>query len=327
MSNYKSLKVSYKNNKHSVSFITNKFRELKKEEVLVKVKYSGLNYKDALSVSGTSKIIRNDSLIPGLDFSGIVADSNSKKFSKGDKVLATGAGLGETLDGGFSQYVYAPENILIHIPQKLNLLSSMQIGTAGFTAAIAIEKMLLNKQNRNLGPIVVTGATGAVGSISINILNNIGFDTIAITRKNTSIKYLKSIGAKEIIKFNKNINKKVLDKKIFAGSIDNVGGEILDWIIKSTKDNGNIVSVGMASSPKLNTTIFPLIMRSVNLLGVSSTNYPHNRKNIWEKLSTKYKPDKLDIINTKCIKLENVVNLSEKIISGKNIGKIVIKIS
>jgi putative YhdH/YhfP family quinone oxidoreductase len=187
--------------------------------------------------------------------------------------------------------------------------------------------MLLNKQNRNSGPIVVTGATGAVGSMSINILNNIGFDTIAITRKNTSIKYLKSIGAKEIIRFNKNINKKVLDKEIFAGSIDNVGGEILDWIIKSTKNNGNIVSVGMASSSKLNTTIFPLIMRSVNLLGVSSTNYPHNRKNIWEKLSTKYKPDKLDIINTKCIKLENVVNLSEKIISGKNIGKIVIKIS
>ena len=327
MNNYKSLKVSYKNNKHEVSFITNKFRELKKKEVLVKVKYSGLNYKDALSVSGTSRIIRNDSLIPGLDFSGIVAESNSRKFSKGERVLATGGGLGETIDGGFSQYVYVPENILIHIPQKLSLLSSMQIGTAGFTAAIAIEKMLLNKQNKNLGPIVVTGATGAVGSISINILNNIGFDTVAITRKNKSTKYLKSIGAKEIVKFNKNIDKKVLDKKIFAGSIDSVGGEILDWIIKSTKDNGNIVSVGMASSPKLNTTIFPLIIRNINLLGISSTNYPYNRKNIWEKLSKKYKPSKLNIINTKCINLENVVNFSKKILLGKNIGKIVIKIS
>ena len=327
MKSFKSLKVSYIKNKHRIFLERNNFRQLKNGEVLVKVKYSGINYKDAISVTGINKIIKCESLVPGLDFSGTVIESNSKKFLKGQKVLASGSGLGEVIDGGFTEYAYASNKILIHIPDNLTPLSAMQIGTAGFTAAIAIDKMLLNKKKANDGPIIVTGATGSVGSISINILNNIGFETIALTRKTRSLKYLESIGAKKIIKFNPSMNKKILNKKFFAGAIDNIGGEALDWIIKSTKDNGNIVSVGMASDSKLNTTVFPMIMRSVNILGVSSTNYSSNRNIVWKKLSLNYKPKNLNKINTHCIELKDVLKFSKKIIAGKNIGKVIVKIS
>ena len=327
MKSFKSLKVSYIKNKHSFFLENNNFRQLKNGEVLVKVKYSGINYKDAISVTGKNRIIKCESLIPGLDFSGTVIESNSKNFSKGQKVLATGSGLGEAIDGGFTEYAYVSNKILIHIPNNLTPLSAMQIGTAGFTAAIAIDKMILNKQKVNYGPILVTGATGSVGSISINILNNIGFETIALTRKINSLQYLEDIGAKKIIKFNSSMNKKILNNKFFAGAIDNIGGEVLDWIIKSTKNDGNIVSVGMASDSKLNTTVFPMIMRSVNILGVSSTNYSSNRKTVWKKLSSNYKPKNLNKINTQCIELKDVLKFSKKIIAGKNIGKVVVKIS
>ena len=326
MRSFNSLVINYKDNKHNISFRTKIFRELKHKEVLVKIKYSSLNYKDALSVSGKSKIIRGEEMVPGLDFSGTVIDSKSKKFNKGEKVLATGSGLGETIDGGFSEFIYVPDNILLHVPKKLSLLSSMQIGTAGFTAAISIEKMLLNKQSIGSGPIVVTGASGGVGSISINILSNIGFETIAITRNKNYIPYLNKIGATSVI-IPKILEKKSLNNKLFAGSIDNVGGELLDWLIKSTKDNGNIVSVGMASSYNLNTTVFPLIMRGINILGVSSTNYPNNKRRfIWEKLSNKYKPSQLSLINKNCINLKEVINYSKKMVSGKVAGRTIIKI-
>ena len=196
---YKSLNISFSNNKHKVSIIQHPFRELNNKEVLIKIKYSCLNYKDALSITGTSRIIRSNNLTPGLDFSGTVIDCNSKKFYKGDKVLATGSGLGESMHGGFSEYIYINEECLVHIPEKLNLLSAMQIGTAGFTAALAIEKILLNKQKVDNGPILVTGATGGVGSLAIDMISNLGFYVVAYTRKKNMNTYLKKIGAKDII--------------------------------------------------------------------------------------------------------------------------------
>ena len=323
---YRALVVSYSNNKHKLSFENRYFREVNKNEVLVKIKYSSLNYKDALSVTGKTKIIRRDCMVPGLDFSGVVQDSSSKKFVKGEKVLATGSGLGELIDGGFSEYAYVPEDILVKVPKSLNLLSSMQIGTAGFTAAISIEKMLLNKQKIDGGPIIVSGASGGVGSFCINILNNIGFETIAITRKTNKKLYLEEIGAKNIIMYPKKFNKKPLNNIMFAGAIDNIGGEVLDWIIKSTRDNGNIVSVGMASDTELNTTVFPLIMRGINILGVTSTNYPNkSRKKVWEKLSNQYKPTKLKIINKYCINLNEIEKFSKGLINGEKSGRTIIK--
>lgn len=325
---YQALEINYKKNKHNVSIIDKYFRKLKKNEVLVQIKYSSLNYKDALSVTGRTKIIREEILVPGLDFSGIVVESSSKKFVKGEKVLATGSGLGETMDGGFSEYAYVPENILIKIPKNLSLRSSMQIGTAGFTAAISIGKMLLNKQKINSGQIIISGASGGVGSLCINILNKIGFKTIAITRNIKQKSYLEKIGANEVITYPKELVKKPLNNIYYAGAIDNVGGEILDWIIKSTKDSGNIVSVGMASNYQLNTTVFPLIMRGVNILGVTSTNYPNSeRKKIWQKLSTEYKPTKLKIITKNCINLREIESFSKYLIKGKSNGRTIIKIS
>ena len=325
---YQALEINYKKNKHNVSIIDKYFRKLKKNEVLVQIKYSSLNYKDALSVTGRTKIIREEILVPGLDFSGIVVESSSKKFVKGEKVLATGSGLGETMDGGFSEYAYVPENILIKIPKNLSLRSSMQIGTAGFTAAISIGKMLLNKQKINSGQIIISGASGGVGSLCINILNKIGFKTIAITRNIKQKSYLEKIGANEVITYPKELVKKPLNNIYYAGAIDNVGGEILDWIIKSTKDSGNIVSVGMASNYQLNTTVFPLIMRGVNILGVTSTNYPNSeRKKIWQKLSTEYKPTKLKTITKNCINLKEIESFSKYLIKGKSNGRTIIKIS
>jgi len=325
---YQALEINYKKNKHNVSIIDKYFRKLKKNEVLVQIKYSSLNYKDALSVTGRTKIIREEILVPGLDFSGIVVESSSKKFVKGEKVLATGSGLGETMDGGFSEYAYVPENILIKIPKNLSLRSSMQIGTAGFTAAISIGKMLLNKQKINSGQIIISGASGGVGSLCINILNKIGFKTIAITRNIKQKSYLEKIGANEVITYPKELVKKPLNNIYYAGAIDNVGGDILDWIIKSTKDSGNIVSVGMASNYQLNTTVFPLIMRGVNILGVTSTNYPNSeRKKIWQKLSAEYKPTKLKIITKNCINLREIESFSKYLIKGKSNGRTIIKIN
>ena len=325
---YQALEINYKKNKHNVSIIDKYFRKLKKNEVLVQIKYSSLNYKDALSVTGRTKIIREEILVPGLDFSGIVVESSSKKFVKGEKVLATGSGLGETMDGGFSEYAYVPENILIKIPKNLSLRSSMQIGTAGFTAAISIGKMLLNKQKINSGQIIISGASGGVGSLCINILNKIGFKTIAITRNIKQKSYLEKIGANEVMTYPKELVKKPLNNIYYAGAIDNVGGEILDWIIKSTKDSGNIVSVGMASNYQLNTTVFPLIMRGVNILGVTSTNYPNSeRKKIWQKLSAEYKPTKLKIITKNCINLREIESFSKYLIKGKSNGRTIIKIN
>ena len=325
---YQALEINYKKNKHNVSIIDKYFRKLKKNEVLVQIKYSSLNYKDALSVTGRTKIIREEILVPGLDFSGIVVESSSKKFVKGEKVLATGSGLGETMDGGFSEYAYVPENILIKIPKNLSLRSSMQIGSAGFTAAISIGKMLLNKQKINSGQIIISGSSGGVGSLCINILNKIGFKTIAITRNIKQKSYLERIGANEVITYPKELVKRPLNNICYAGAIDNVGGEILDWIIKSTKESGNIVSVGMASNYQLNTTVFPLIMRGVNILGVTSTNYPNSeRKKIWQKLSTEYKPTKLKIITKNCINLKEIESFSKYLIKGKSNGRTIIKIS
>ena len=327
MKDYRALSVSYTNNKHKIRFIKKNFRKLKNKEILVKIKYSCINYKDALSVTGEKKIIRHSNLIPGLDFSGIVIESNSKKFVKGDRVLATGSGLGEVIDGSFSEYIYISEEILIKIPSNLSLLSSMQIGTAGFTSAISIEKMMLNKQSPKDGPIVISGATGGVGSISINIFSKLGYKVIAITRKKDSITYLKNIGATDVIKFDPKLNNKLLNSKIFAGAIDNVGGEILNWIIKSTSDNGNIISVGMAQSEKLETTVLPFIIRGINLLGITSTNFPNKKRNyIWTKLSKIYKPTKLNQINTNTVELKDVIKESKKIISGKSTGRTIIKI-
>ena len=325
---YQALEINYKKNKHNVSIIDRYFRKLKKNEVLVQIKYSSLNYKDALSVTGRTKIIREEILVPGLDFSGIVVESSSKKFTKGEKVLATGSGLGETIDGGFSEYAYVPEDILIKIPKNLSLRSSMQIGTAGFTAAISIGKMLLNKQKIKSGQIIISGASGGVGSLCINILKKIGFKTVAITRNIKQKSYLEKIGANKVITYPKELVKKPLNNILCAGAIDNVGGEILDWIIKSTKDSGNIVSVGMASNYQLNTTVFPLIMRGVNILGVTSTNYPNSeRKKIWQKLSTEYKPTKLKIITKNCISLREIESFSKYLIKGKSNGRTIIKIS
>ena len=188
--------------------------------------------------------------------------------------------------------------------------------------------MLLNKQKINSGQIIISGASGGVGSLCINILNKIGFKTIAITRNIKQKSYLEKIGANEVITYPKELVKKPLNNSYYAGAIDNVGGEILDWIIKSTKDSGNIVSVGMASNYQLNTTVFPLIMRGVNILGVTSTNYPNSeRKKIWQKLSTEYKPTKLKIITKNCINLKEIESFSKYLIKGKSNGRTIIKIS
>ena len=178
------------------------------------------------------------------------------------------------------------------------------------------------------GPVAVTGSSGGFGSFAINILNNLGFETIAMTRKAYTYSYLKKIGATRIIQYEKNSKKIFLNNQIFAGAIDNLGGEILDWLIKSTKENGNIVSIGMASNPNLNTTVFPLIMRGINILGVSSTNYKNSkRKYIWEKISKNYFPSHLKTINTYCINIEDIIEFSKKTLSGKLHDSIIINFS
>ena len=328
VSSYKSLQVSLIGGIHKLESVEKSVRSLAKDEILIKVKYSSLNYKDALSVTGKAKIIREDILTPGLDLCGEVYETNSKKFNVGDKVLATGFGLGETLNGSFSEYVYLPSSMTVKLPKELSLIDSMKLGTAGFTVALAVEKLKQNNQNKISGPFAITGSTGGVGSFAINILSQLGYEIHAITRKHSSEEYLRKIGATKVIILNKiKLEKNILSKIEFSGAIDNTGGKILPWLIKKVNYGGNIVSIGMSAGSEIATSNLPFLIRGINLLGVTSTNYPiQKRLSIWKKLSTIYYPKKINTIHTKTITMNEILKYSNKMINGNLMGRIIIKI-
>jgi putative YhdH/YhfP family quinone oxidoreductase len=274
-------------------FVECALEELDPGEVVVRVAYSDINYKDALAATGKGRILLRPACIGGIDFSGTVISSGDGRFAKGDAVLATGFDIGVKHHGGYAEYARVPADWLVKIPQGMTLWEAMAFGTAGFTAGLAIVRMEANGLKPANGPVVVSGATGGVGSIAINALAGLGYQVTALTGKANEAEYLKRIGAAEVkLRSDLDLSKiKPLDRAIWAGAVDNLGGEVLAWMASTMKVGGAIASIGLAASHSLNTTVMPFILRGVSLLGVDSVNCPMPlRQEVWRRLATDLRP-------------------------------------
>lgn len=297
-------------------------------EILIRSTYSGINYKDALGVTFTGAIYKKDVIVPGIDVTGVVYQSKSKHFKEGDLVLVNGMGLGESYDGGYSEYVKVNENAVVDLPKGLTAQEAMLLGTSGFTAALAIERMIQNGQTWDKGPILVSGATGGVGQFAIQILSQLGFFVEAVTSKRQQSAYLESLGAHCVTSIDDIMTSKVrpLDSAKWGGVIDNLGGPFLEKVIPSVDLWGNVSSIGLALSAEFNLTVMPFILRGVSLLGASSNNCPIElRREIWAKLGSEWKPQHLHKTLNKEVKLEDIINVSETLIANKHTGKTVVK--
>ncbi len=297
---------------------------LMKGDVLVKVSYSSLNYKDGLAIVKKTPVIKKFPMIPGVDFSGKVIDSSHKKFKKGDKVILNGWGVGEKHFGGFSQYARVNGNWLTNLPKKLNEKNSMIIGSAGYTAALCVLE-LKKKVNPKDGKVIVTGASGGVGSIAVSLLSELGYYVVALSNKQKQ--FLFSLGAKEVL--NRNEFKptiKPLGKQKWIGCIDTVGGDILASVISEIKYDGIAVATGLAKSHLLNTTVYPFILRNVTLSGVDCV-YASNtkRRKAWNLIEEKLNFKKLKLIQSEK-NINDINNLSKKIIEGKIKGRTLISL-
>ena len=275
-------------------FVDMTLDELDPGDVVVRVAYSDVNYKDALAATGKGKILRRPSCIGGIDFSGTVISSTDPRFGKGDAVLGVGYDLGVAHHGGYAQYARVPADWLLKLPKGMSLWDAMAFGTAGFTAGIGIVRMEENRLRPANGPVIVNGATGGVGSIALSCLSRLGYHVVALTGKESESDWLKKLGAKEVkLRSELDLTKiKPLDKATWAGAVDNLGGEVLAWMASTMKDNGVIASIGLAASPQLNTWVMPFILRGVCLLGINSGESvpPEIRHKVWQRLGSDMKP-------------------------------------
>ncbi len=304
---------------------------LKHGDVLVKVDYSGLNYKDALILKNGAGLVKEFPHIPGIDFSGTVAESENNNFKVGDEIILTGWRVGEIFYGGYSQYAKVNGDFLVKKPNSLTSKQSMMLGTAGFTAlqcSFAIrarEELLLGEKVKN---VIVTGASGGVGSIAVMILNKLGYDVTAVTSKTENIEYLKSIGAKNILnKADLDKEPRPLDKSLWDGAVDTVGGNILSNVLSQTKETGIVAACGNASGIKLNTTVMPFIIRGVKLWGINSVNASIKRREfIWNEAANLIDFEKLNQ-SIKEINLEELLNIYPKMLKGETSGRYMVNLN
>ena len=297
--------------------------------VLIKVEYSGINYKDALGVTGKGKIYSQFPITAGIDCAGTIEASEDPRFHKGDTVLVNGCGLGERQDGGYGEKVMVPADWVINMPSGLTTRTSMIFGTAGFTAALAIDRMEQNDQTPEQGPIVVTGASGGVGSFAVSMLAQLGYKVIAMSGREEHTDYLKELGASEVLNAQQlKLGTRPLEDARFAGVIDNVGGDVLSGLIRHVDLWGNVASIGMASDHNYSATVFPLILRGVSLLGVSSTNCPMaRRKKVWQRIAAEMLPANINAIVSKEIALKDISPCFEEILERRHRGRILVKIN
>lgn len=323
------LATEEKNGSFAQATTTRRFDELHQNEVLINVKYSSLNYKDALSATGHKGITKKYPHTPGIDASGVVAASIDSRFSTGDKVIVTGYDLGMNTSGGFAEYISVPADWVVPLPVGLSLEEAMMMGTAGFTAAYALLKMIQCGQTPEAGPVLVTGSTGGVGSLAVALLSHAGFEVIAATGKPDAHYYLKNLGASQIIDRSEvdDTSGKPLLRWKWAGAIDTLGGNVLGTVLKTCKAHGNVAAMGNVLSVELQTTVYPFILNGINLLGVDSATCPMPvRKMLWEKLAGEWKPGKLEQIAVSA-GLEELKEYIPKILSGGMLGRIFIDLN
>jgi NADPH2:quinone reductase len=298
-------------------------------DVVVRVRYSTINFKDALAATGTSPILRKYPLAGGIDLSGEVVSSGDARYTPGQQVLVTGCGLSETQDGGYAEYSRLQGDWVIPLPAGLSLADAMKIGTAGFTAALAIHRMEQNGQKPSNGPILVNGATGGVGSLAINMLAGLGYEVVALSGKADADEYLREIGAAKILRRQElHLGAKPMEAVQWAGAIDNLGGDVLTWLTRTVDFWGNIASIGLAASHELHTTVMPFILRGVNLLGINSVATPRDvRLAVWNRIATDLKPAKLDRICSKTVGFDQLPGQFDDYIKGNVTGRTLVKIA
>jgi NADPH2:quinone reductase len=329
MNAFKAFRIQEREGKITAGFEQMSADALTPGDVLIRVKYSSINYKDALAATGTGKILRKYPLNGGIDLSGEVVSSTDARFKSGQQVLVTGCGHSETLDGGYAEYARAAAESVIPLPEGLSAFDAMALGTAGFTTGLAIHRMEQNGQKPSMGPIVVTGASGGVGSVAVDLMSKLGYEVVAVSGKPEADAHLKSLGAARILRRQEiDLGKRPLETALWGGAIDNLGGEILTWLTRTVDNWGNIVSIGLAASHKLETTVMPFILRGVSLLGVNSSAMPREvRVAIWKRLATDLKPRHLDKLVTRTIGFDELPSAFDGYIKNRVQGRTVVKIA
>ena len=309
-------------------FVDTTLDDLDPGDVVVRTKYSTINYKDALSHNGSGRIMRKYPTVAGIDMAGTVESSTDARWKRGDKVIVHGYDLGVAHDGGYSERVRVPADWIVRRPESMTAFDAMTLGTAGFTAGLAIHLMQHNGLTPDKGPVAVTGATGGVGSVAVEVLAKLGYEVHAVTGKPEEAKYLKGIGAREIVDRRAIDLAKVrpLEKATWAGAVDNLGGDILAWLLATSRIGGTVASVGLAADMKLSTTVAPFILRGVHLLGVDSVNAPMSlRQTIWNKLAVEWRPDQVhDQVRT--IDFDELPTHFDAYLNGMVRGRTVVRI-
>ncbi len=302
--------------------------DLDRGEVLLHASFSSVNYKDALAATGAGKIMRRFPMTGGIDVAGEVAASTDPRFREGDRVLVTGYGMSEDHDGGYSQWVRVPADWVVPLPSGLSLWEAMGIGTAGLTAALSIHRMEANGLRPENGPVVVTGATGGVGSLAVDVLAGMGYEVTAVTGKDEEHDFLRRLGAKSVLsRHDLRMDERPLEKALWAGAVDPVGGELLSWLTRTTLQHGSIASCGLAGGTGLNTSVMPFILRSVNLLGINTGYFSMDlRRELWERLAGDMRPRYLEEIS-QTIDMEQLPDIFGQFLQGSSKGRIVVRLA
>jgi NADPH2:quinone reductase len=329
MESFRAFRIHEESRKIVTRFEQLTLDDLSPGDVVVRVTHSGINYKDALAATGAGKILRRYPLVGGIDFAGVVESSADSRYRAGEPVLVTGCGLSETHDGGYAQYARVKGDWVIPMPPGLDAAAAMALGTAGFTAAYAIHRMEQNGQTPEGGPIVVTGASGGVGSIAIDMLAGRGYQVVAVSGKASSAEYLQTLGAATVLLRQQiDFGSRPLEAARFAGAIDNVGGEMLTWLTRTVDFWGNIASIGLVGSAELKTTVMPFILRGVSLLGInSSATLRPARLAVWKRIATDLRPRHLDRIVTRTISFDDLPGAFAAYLDGSVTGRTAVKIA
>jgi NADPH2:quinone reductase len=326
---FKAFRIHQENGRTVARFESLSLDDLGAGEVVVKVACSSINYKDALAATGAGKILRRFPLVGGIDLAGEVVSSSDERCKPGDKVLVTGCALSETHDGGYAEYARVKGDWVIPLPPGMSEFEVMALGTAGFTAALAIHRMEHNGQTPAMGPVIVTGATGGVGSVAIDLLAGRGYEVVAVSGKaGQSDDYLRSLGAARILRRQDiDFGSRPLETARWGGAIDNVGGEMLTWLTRTVDFWGSIASIGLAGGAALNTTVMPFILRGITLLGINSSATPRPlRQRVWERIGTDLRPRHLDRIVTRTIDFDALPEAFEPYLRGGVTGRTVVRI-
>ena len=329
MSTFKAFRIHQVDDGVAADFEDMAVDQLTAGEVVVAVEWSGINFKDALAATGKGKILRQYPLNGGIDLSGTVVESADDRYQPGDAVLVCGCGLSETQDGGFAERARVPGDCIVPIPDGISTREAMAIGTGGFTAAIAVHRMEQNGQTPDHGSILVTGATGGVGSFAIDMLSARGYHVTAFTGKSDQHDFLSTLGADEFVdRHSVEMGTRPLERATWGGAVDNAGGDTLAWLTRTVKPWGNIASIGLVSDFRLNTTVMPFILRGVSLLGINSIEMPAEfRSMIWERLASDLKPRHLDDIVTAEIGFDELPAAFDAFMDGSHVGKTVVRIA